>query len=168
MRRTRLAQAGSRSPVHCGPQTRRGRRASHAEFAPIASCVQRLRAGRAISESVLSHFNGLRRHFGPSSRGVAQPPPREPKGAVDFAALAFWATTTRQNQQNQRASFRRANRSVSHPGRKPLILLWTRIGHYAGLFLFEDLAPFVSRCSGASLPAPVRGASRPCPNSEKQ
>src|SRR6185437_1435671 len=44
----------------------------------------------AMSESVLSHFKGLRRHFGSSMAASPNVRRASAKGGVDFAVLAFW------------------------------------------------------------------------------
>jgi hypothetical protein len=75
----------------------------------IGSPAARLEPGGAISESVLSDSNGLRhsRVAGPRNLRRAS---RE--AAVDFAALAFWASKSGKTAK-AKGFFRRAKRAVS-------------------------------------------------------
>jgi hypothetical protein len=64
--------------------------------------------GIAISESVSSDSNSLRRHFGSpplTARAVSRDVRR---GEVDFAILAFWAPTRRKNKRKRNERFRGA------------------------------------------------------------
>jgi hypothetical protein len=62
-------------------------------------------------DSVLSDSNGLRRLLDCLSRRVAEQRNigrASAEAAVDFAAIAFWASTKRKTKQKQKEPFRRA------------------------------------------------------------
>jgi hypothetical protein len=90
-----------------------------------------------IPVSVLSDSNGLQRRFRVAeSRNVHR---ATPEAAVDFAGLAFRATTSRKNGESDKESFAQRNERFRYGGRKSLISLWHEIGHFTRLFIFNDL-----------------------------
>jgi len=89
----------------------------------------------------------LRRPVGVTTRSIAQLPPHEPEAAVDFAVLAFWASTRRKPNKNRRARFAERNEAF----RTLAVSHWNHYGcemtHFAELFVFNGSIPISFRAN---------------------